>query len=263
MNGISILYLRALAVQAVIMMVSTTSAADNRERFGKRVYEDGQGGRLPYRLLAPKEVNPGEKYPLVLFFHGAGECGTDNAKQLVHGMNDFASDEIMETYPAYVVAPQCPEGEQWVDTPWSADAHTMKEKPTDALRQSLQLVETLAKEFPVDTRRLYITGLSMGGFGVWDAIQRHPDRFAAAVPICSGGDPAYAGKIKQVPIWAFHGDSDAAVKPNRSREMIEALKEAGGTPKYTEYEKTGHDSWTKTYADPHMYEWVFAQKRPL
>jgi predicted peptidase len=177
-------------------------------------------------------------------------------------MNDFASDEIMAKYPAFVVAPQCPEGEQWVDTPWTADSHTMKEKPTEPLRQSLELVESLAKVLPIDQNRLYITGLSMGGFGVWDAIQRHPDRFAAAVTICSGGDPAYAEKIKHIPIWAFHGDADTTVKPKRSREMIDALKKAGGNPKYTEYKGVGHNSWEQTYADPKLYEWLFAQNRP-
>jgi predicted peptidase len=252
-------FLAALAA-AFGCFMNHASAADHRDRFEARIFKDAAGKTLPYRLLSPKEIKPGEKYPLVLFFHGAGECGTDNDKQLVHGMNDFASDEIMAKYPAFVVAPQCPEGEQWVDTPWTADSHTMKEKPTEALRLSLELVEKLAKELPVDTNRLYITGLSMGGFGVWDAIQRHPDRFAAAVPICSGGDPAFAEKIKHVPVWAFHGDSDTTVKLKRSREMIDALTKAGGNPKYTEYAKTGHDSWTKTYADPKMYEWLFAAR---
>jgi predicted peptidase len=246
----------------LLAMTLSTSAADHRNRFEARMFKDAEGKALPYRLLYPKDIKPGEKYPLVLFFHGAGERGTDNEKQLVHAMNDFASDEIMAKYPAFVVAPQCPEGEQWVDTPWTADSHTMKEKPTEPLRQSLELVESLAKVLPIDQNRLYITGLSMGGFGVWDAIQRHPDRFAAAVTICSGGDPAYAEKIKHIPIWAFHGDADTTVKPKRSREMIDALKKAGGNPKYTEYKGVGHNSWEQTYADPKLYEWLFAQNRP-
>jgi predicted peptidase len=253
--------MREIFLAVLPLMTLSASAADHRHRFEARMHKDAAGKSLPYRLLYPKEIKPGEKFPLVLFFHGAGECGTDNEKQLVHGMNDFASDEVMEMYPAFVVAPQCPDGVMWVDTPWSADSHTMKEKPTEPLRQSLELVEALTKVLPIDTKRLYITGLSMGGFGVWDAIQRHPDRFAAAVVVCGGGDPAYAAKIKHVPVWAFHGDSDPAVKPKRSREMIEALKKAGGNPHYTEYETTGHDSWTKTYADPRMYEWLFGQRK--
>jgi predicted peptidase len=257
-----ILHAVTAAVLLTVSFTASLDAADHRDRFEARMFKDAAGKTLPYRLLKPKEIKPGEKYPLVLFFHGAGERGTDNKVQLVHGMNEFASDEIMAKYPAFVVAPQCPEGEQWVDTPWTADSHTMKEKPTEALRLSLELVDSLVKNLPIDTNRLYITGLSMGGFGVWDAIQRHPDRFAAAVPICSGGDPAFAEKIKHVPMWAFHGDADTTVKPKRSREMIDALKKAGGNPKYTEYEKVGHDSWTKTYADPKVYEWLFAQRKP-
>jgi predicted peptidase len=137
----------------------------------------------------------------------------------------------------------------------------MPEQPSQPLRQTLELVAALQKEFSIDPARLYITGLSMGGFGVWDAIQRQPDWFAAAAPICSGGDVSLAKKITGVPVWAFHGDADGTVKVRRSRDMIAALKAAGGTPKYTEYQGVGHDSWTATYRDPELYKWLFAQKR--
>lgn len=110
-------------------------------------------------------------------------------------------------------------------------------------------------------QRIYLTGLSMGGFGVWDAMQRKPTWFAAAVPICGGGDPTFASAIAPIPVWAFHGDSDPAVKPKRSRDMIAALKAAGGQPKYTEYPNTGHNSWTETYKNREMYAWLFSQKR--
>ena len=118
----------------------------------------------------------------------------------------------------------------------------------------------LQKEFSIDATRLYVTGLSMGGYGTWDALQRYPDRFAAAVPICGGGDVKQAKKIAQIPIWAFHGDKDTAVPVERTRSMIAALKEAGGMPKYTEYPDVGHDSWTATYKDPALHEWMFAQR---
>ena len=129
------------------------------------------------------------------------------------------------------------------------------------MRLSLELITSLQKELSIDEDRIYVTGLSMGGFGVWDAIQRHPKRFAAAAPVCGGGDPAYAKDIAHVPIWAFHGDADGAVKPMRSRDMIAALKEAGGEPKYTEYPGVGHNSWAATYANRDLYSWLFAQKR--
>jgi predicted peptidase len=255
-----------LPLLVVLLLVSamTTpnlSAADHRDRYQARTFAPAAGGELHYRLLMPKDYDPNKAYPLVLFFHGAGERGSDNKIQLVHGMNEIAADEIMEKYPAFVVAPQCPEGKQWVDVPWTADSHTMPKDPAEPLRQSLELVAALQKVLSIDKSRIYVTGLSMGGFGAWDAIQRRPELFAAAVPVCGGGDAVLAEKIKDIPVWAFHGADDDTVKPLRSRDMIAALKKAGGSPRYTEYEKVGHNSWEKAYADPKMYEWLFAQKK--
>ena len=122
-----------------------------------------------------------------------------------------------------------------------------------------RLDQLIAKK-PIDTRRIYLTGLSMGGYGTWDLIARQPERFAAAIPICGGGDPATAERIKHIPLWVFHGDADSAVKVSRSRDMVAALKQAGGEPKYTEYEGVGHDSWTRTYKSPEIYEWLFSQR---
>lgn len=241
-------------------MASANGADVARERFEARIFTNG-GASLPYRLLRPKDYDANQRYPLVMFFHGAGERGNDNVKQLVHGMNDFASDDVMAKYPCFVVAPQCPNGVQWVDTPWTADAHTMPDTPTEPLRLSLELITSLQAEFSIDENRLYVTGLSMGGFGVWDAVQRHPNRFAAAVPVCSGGDPSFAEQLAPLAVWVFHGDADTTVKPKRSRDMIAALKAAGGSPKYTEYPGVGHNSWAATYADREMYAWLFAQKR--
>lgn len=243
------------------IVTASADAADFRERFEKREYVDADGQKLPYRLLKPRDYDAKKQYPLVILLHGAGERGTDNTAQLVHGAGDFASDRIMESYPAFVIAPQCPVDKQWVEVPWTADEHRMPEQPATPLRQTLELMAELQKELSIDARRLYITGLSMGGFGAWDAIQRHPDRFAAAAVVCSGGDETLAKTIKDVPVWAFHGEEDGAVKVRRSRDMIAALKAAGGQPKYTEYPGVGHNSWTATYSDPELYKWLFAQRR--
>jgi len=256
------LVLATLAVSAAMTNSASLAAEpDHRDRFAAAVFADSAGHKLPYRMLAPAKLAPAAKYPLVIFLHGAGERGTDNQKQLVHGMNDFASDEIMAKYPAYVVAPQCPEGKRWVEVDWTLDAHQMPAQPSEPLAGVFELIDSLLKTKPIDTRRIYITGLSMGAFGVWDAVQRRPELFAAAAPICGGGDPLLAKQIHFVPVWAFHGDEDTTVKVRRSREMIEALRGVGEEPKYTEYKGVGHDSWTRTYKDPALYEWLFAQRK--
>jgi predicted peptidase len=228
----------------------------------KRVYQEASGKTLPYRLLAPAKLEPGRQYPLVLFLHGAGERGTDNERQLVHGVAAFASAEARRQYPCYLVAPQCPAGARWVEVDWGAEAHRQPAAPSEPLRLTLALLEALAKELPLDRRRVYVTGLSMGGFGTWDILSRRPELFAAAVPICGGGDEATVERIAKIPVWVFHGATDGVVRPSRSRNMVAALRKAGGEPKYTEYPKEGHASWGPAYRDPELLRWLFAQRRP-
>ena len=224
----------------------------------KLVYEES-GKKLPYRLLKPAKVEKGKRYPLVIFLHGAGERGTDNEKQLVHGVPQFVARR--DEYPCFLIAPQCPEGKRWVEVDWSADSHTQPKEPGEVGRLTLGLIEEAIKELPVDRKRVYLTGLSMGGYGAWDLAARRPELFAAVAPVCGGADEATAAKIKDLPLWAFHGARDTAVKPARSRNMIAALEKAGGKPKYTEYPDVGHNSWDPAYKDPAFYKWLFAQKK--
>jgi len=249
-----------ISTAILLQAASGSMAADFHDLYQPREFHAGDA-KLLYRIMPPGEVESGKTYPLVVFFHGAGERGDDNTKQLVHGMADFASEANRRQYPCYVVAPQCPNNQQWVDTPWTLDAHAMPEKPTPAMRLSLELIDSLRKELPVDPARIYVTGLSMGGFGAWDAIQRRPNLFAAAAPVCGGGDAALAKSIASIPLWAFHGADDTVVKPRRSRDMIAALKTAGGSPRYTEYAGVGHNSWVATYRDPEFYAWLFQQRK--
>jgi len=235
--------------------------ADLASRFEPMQYKDGSGNILLYRLLRPKMFQEHEKYPLVLFLHGIGERGDDNSAQLKWGVKNFATDENMEKYPCFVAVPQCPLDDFWVSALEDLSSpYTMTEKPTDAIRMALELVEVLQGEYPqIDPQRIYITGLSMGGFGTWDAVQRKPDLFAAAVPVCGGGDITQAERIAHVPIWAFHGAEDRLVIPKWSRDMIAAIQEAGGNPKYTEYPGIGHRSWIEAYSNPRLFEWLFSQ----
>jgi predicted peptidase len=245
----------------LLMSAENAPAADALDHFSARTYKNEKQAVLLYRLMQPEGYQAEKKYPLVIFLHGAGERGNDNFAQLKHGMRDFASDENRKKYPAFVIAPQCPTNQKWVDVDWSKDSSTMPKEPAPSMQLTLELIAALQKEFSIDASRIYITGLSMGGYGSWDALQRHPEIFAAGAPICGGGDPAHAVKFKNVPVWAFHGDQDTAVKVNRSREMIAALKAAGATPKYTEYPGVGHDSWSATYKNPEFYTWLFEQQK--
>jgi predicted peptidase len=245
---------------ALPLLVPAMAEAKDDLPLEKHVYQTGRE-KLPYRLLRPLTLEEGKRYPLVVFLHGAGERGTDNEKQLIHGVPQFATKANREKYPCFLIAPQCPEGKRWVEVDWSADRHTQPKEPGEVGRLTLGLIEKEMKDLPIDPKRVYIAGLSMGGYGTWDLVARRPDLFAAAVPVCGGADEATAPKIKDLPVWAFHGAKDTTVKPDRSRNMIAALKKAGGTPKYTEYPDVGHNSWDPAFADPKLYEWLFAQTK--
>jgi predicted alpha-1,2-mannosidase len=232
--------------------------------FGFGVYKK-QNFTLPYRLYKPANVDITEKLPLVILMHGAGERGIDNRYQF-YRMKGFP---FWEKYPCIVLAPQCPTRENtqsnsdcvWVDTPFGASASTMKETPTKPMQLTISLLDSISSLPQVDKNRIYITGLSMGGFATWELIQRFPFKFAAAVPVCGGGDPSFASKLVHLPLWAFHGDADNTVLPQRSQEMIKAIKADGGNPLYTEYPGVGHGAWTATYANQKMWDWMFSQKK--
>ena len=227
--------------------------------FEARTFKNDAGVALAYRLLRPMDYDPKQKYPLVLFLHGGGERGSGNDLQLVHGGRNFADEQWRRQHSAFIVAPQCPDERKWVEVPWDARSHKMPAEPSDTMRFILELIPALQKEFSIDDRRVYGVGLSMGGFGIWDILQRKPELFSAAVIVCGGGDPAYAERFKSTPVWALHGTADPVVTVERSRDMIKALKAAGGRPIYTEYEGVSHDSWTQTFDNRLVWDWLFAQ----
>lgn len=239
---------------------STQVHDDVKNAYKQKTYTSGEK-TLKYRFLAPESTKPGETYPLVLFLHGAGERGDDNTKQLIHGLPEFVKPENRKDFPCFVVAPQCPTERKWVEVDWSKTEHNMPEEWSVPLGLSRELLHQIIREYPIDTQRLYITGLSMGGYGTWDYIQREPDFFAAAIPICGGADENYADRLTELPIWAFHGDQDRAVPLIRTTRMIKAIETAGGTPKLTIYPGVGHNSWTQTYANRDVLSWLFQQKK--
>jgi predicted peptidase len=234
-------------------------------QFEKRTYTDSSGKKLLYRLLKPQGYDQASTnaYPLVVFLHGAGERGNDNEAQLVHGAPEFATPEIRKKHPCFVIAPQCPEKQSWAKVGRQNGnlAAEFPNEPTEPTRLVLELIEAMGKEYHIDSKRIYLTGLSMGGFGTWDILARHPERFAAAIPVCGGGVEENAARFAKVPIWVFHGGADPVVKPELSRHMVEALRKAGGHPGYTEYPDVPHDSWTMTYRDPDVLDWLFAKSK--
>ena len=256
-----------LAFASLLAVIATACAQTPNEKKNpadeydarKQVAADGQA--LNYRLLKPLNYDAARKYPLVLFLHGAGERGDDNVAQLRHGAPLFLKPEAREKYACFVVAPQCPAEQKWADIDWASDAPEQPEKVSPSMALTLAAIASLQKEFSIDADRLYVTGLSMGGYGTWDLITRFPKQFAAAAPICGGGDKAKAALAKDVPIWAFHGVDDKAVKLVRTVEMIGAIKAAGGDALFSEYPYLAHDSWTTAYGEPDFLPWLFAQRR--
>ncbi len=225
------------------------------------VFTNSAGKTLNYRQYVPKDLKDGEKVPLVLFLHGAGERGDDNKGQLRHAVADLLAYGERSGKKFILIAPQCPQGKKWVDVSWAADAHTLPVLPSEQLGLVLEVLKGKLKELPIDAQRVYVTGLSMGGFGTWDIICREPELFAAAMPICGGGDVSCVEKIKNLPIRTFHGDMDTAVPVGRSQTMVEALKKAGGKCSYTEFPGAGHDVWTRVYKDDAVLNWLFDQHR--
>lgn len=197
--------------------------------------------KLEYLLSLPADYAGSRKrWPLVLFLHGSGESGTNLDKVKVHGPPKIV--EAKGSFPFILVSPQSP-GRGW---------------NPDVLNA---LLDKLIKQYRVDKDRVYITGLSMGGYGTWALAAAHPEKFAAIAPICGGGNPADAAKLAKLPIWVFHGAKDTTVPLRRSEEMVEAIKAAGGNPRFTVYPEAAHDAWTATYDNPEFYEWLLAQKR--
>jgi predicted peptidase len=192
-----------------------------------------------YLLFLPKGYKPaGKRWPLILFLHGAGQRGDNLELVKEHGVAKIV--EARPNFPFIVVSPQCP-ADGW----WSSDVLAA-------------LLDEVEEKHRVDKKRIYLTGLSMGGFGTWNLAMEQPHRFAALVPICGRGNPLLVERIAHLPIWVFHGAKDAIVPISNSHEMVRALREQGAKPKFTVYPDAAHDSWTRTYDNPRLYEWMLS-----
>lgn len=255
---------RILTALCILLLTATAIRAQmpDTTKFKACTYTEGRETLL-YRLYqSPAVSSPDACAPLVLFLHGAGERGNDNVSQLLNCMGAFVADSIATRYPFRLLVPQCPEDIKWVDTDWTLLHHDMLPEPTAPLRLALDLIDMMVSLHLADPAQIYVSGLSMGGFGTWEALQRRPDLFAAAIPICGGGDPAYADRLVDIPIRAFHGEDDTVVYTSRTRDMEKAILDAGGKKfKAKYYPKTGHGSWIPAFKEPGILAWLFSNKK--
>jgi predicted peptidase len=236
----------ALFGAALLLLPSPGRADEPKTGLLDRTFTDADGKEAKYVLFVPHDYKGDKPYPLILFLHGAGETGDDGKKQTYVGLGPVLRMQ-QKSFPFFVILPQSQE------RTWKADSK-------DGQR-ALAMLEAVQKEYKIDPKRLYLTGLSMGGFGTWSLAEKYPDHWAAIVPVCAGGDTDKAKDVKDIPCWAFQGDADTAVAPERSRKMMDALKAAGGMPKYTEYAGVGHNSWEMAYNTPELYEWLLQQHK--
>jgi predicted peptidase len=225
--------------------------------FEARTYRGANGAAMPYRIFVPPSYDVKKKFPLVLWLHGAAGRGNDNLLQISGGNEPgthiWTKPENQAKLPAFVLAPQCPEDELW--------ANHQTGEMNAPLRMAIEILGAVEKEYTIDLDRVYVAGQSMGGEGTWSLMQHQPTRFAAALPLCAATRFTNLQGIVRVPIWIFQGAEDPVVHVAGAREMAEALRKAGGQPRYSEYPGVGHQVWEKAFVEPELVAWVAAQKR--
>jgi predicted peptidase len=221
-------------------------------------------------MLMPADYDVHKSYPLVVFLHGAGERGSDNAAQLLHGGSLFLKDSIRREYPAFVIFPQCPKDSTWAPMKLQRDSTGkvtgllftgMGDQGTIPGQLVKSLVDSLLTTGKIDSKRIYLGGLSLGGMGTYDLLARYPHVWAAGFPICGMGNVSNAVKFAKVPLWIFHGGADMVVPVAGSRDYYNALKKLGAKVKYSEYPGVGHNSWDNAFAEKDLLPWLFSNKK--
>lgn len=233
----------------VALLFCSVPAGAQERGFVPKVFQ-GKGGPSKYALFVPHDYKGDKEYPLILFLHGAGERGDDGEAPVKQGIGNGIKFKGNESkFPFFALFPQAAKGGNW------------KAGEPDSDR-ALAILDEVMKTYKIDAKRLYLTGLSMGGSGTWSLAAAHPQKWAALVPICGMGKIEDAARIKHIPCWCFVGDKDKSALVENNREMIKALKAAGGQPRYSEYPYVGHNSWDPAYVTPELYSWLLANKLP-
>ena len=247
----------AIFLASAVPRVTAADLTKDDIDFRKEVYVNKKGDRLTYRLFVPLGYSGAKTYPLVLWLHGGEGRGSDNLKQIVRGNEKGAhvwiSGGVQATFPAFVLAPQCPVGENWSDPELN--------QPTKALQLTIEILGSVEKQFAIDADRIYLVGQSMGGLGVWSLLQTHPEKWAGAVVLAAYDNFTEPMSISRIPLWVFQGDADRTVPVDLVREMMKQLKKLNANLRYTEYHKVDHDVWNRAFAEPELVPWLASQRR--
>jgi predicted peptidase len=247
--------MRRIFLGAYLLVLATMPllSQDSVDGFIGRVHRSGRQS-MPYRLFVPPAYDKSVQYPIVIWLHGGGSAGNDNVRQISLdnklGTHFWTRRENQDKHPAFVLAPQSTGG-------WDNNASTAL---SEELKLVLQILEAVRKEYSIDPSRIYVSGQSNGGIGVWGLITKRQGLFAAGIPLCGAGNPRLASRAAKTAIWAFHGEKDDVIAAKQSRDMIAAVKRAGGNPRYTEYKGVGHEIWESVFKEPELEEWLFAQR---
>jgi predicted peptidase len=225
--------------------------------FRKRIYTDKKGAKMPYRLFVPPIYESAKKFPLILWFHGGTGRGSNNEAQISNenekGTHVWTTPENQATFPVFVLAPQCAPGENWSDPDLN--------EVGAPLQSALDILALVQKDYSIDPERIYLAGQSMGGLGVWALLQKYPGQWAGALVVASYDNFTNVRAIARVPVWVFQGDTDSTVPVELVRQMVKQLKKAGGSPRYSEYHKIGHEVWNEAFGDAQLVPWLAEQKR--
>lgn len=255
-----------ISIVIFLLFLTSTVSAGDKLTFLKKQFTTQNGYKLNYRVLYPKNYVPGKKYPVILFLHGAGERGSDNEAQLIHGGDMFADHSNRIQYPAIIIAPQCPKETKWIGFKINEGGKISNLLPSAPISKPLgavkELLDSFIKKEIVDTEQIHITGLSMGGMGTFDLLCRYPNLFASATPICGAVNLDRIARYKgKTAIRLYHGADDRVVEPQNSRDAFQILLKNGTKVSYKEYPGVEHNSWDNTFAEPDYLSWMFEQKR--
>jgi predicted peptidase len=258
--------MKKIAPLVLLLLFFQAVSAQKLELYEKKLFMNGKD-TLRYRILYPENYKKRKPYPVIVFLHGSGERGRDNEAQLTHGGKLFVREDIRQNFPAIVIFPQCPPDSAWAKTKriQGSDQRIFlsDEAPSLPSRLVKELMDSLSGRRVVNTKRIYLGGLSLGGFGTYDMLIRYPGYFAAAFPICGACNiPLFLKRARNTPLWIFHGALDKSVPPTSDRELYKALMTRGATNvRYTEYPQAGHNSWDSAFAEPKLLPWLFSDRK--